>query len=118
MVKNKKRRGPSRKKKQVKDEVSLSRFFDIHTRANHRKISIFKRIVTKQRIYIFFATLALIIVASAAAYAMNNTIDLNNPTSKPLSTNNTPSTSKSQTKSTTTDKAVDSATAQQSDAVS
>jgi|GEM_PF-1252039 len=90
MVKNKKRKKPLPKKKQAKKPESLSRFFDVHTRANHRKISTFKRIVTKQRVYIFFAALTLIIIASTAVYALNNKIDLKSNTTK--STNTTQAT--------------------------
>ena len=89
MVKNKKRKKPLPKKKQTKKSASLSRFFDVHTRANHRKISTFKRIVTKQRVYIFFAALALIIIASTAVNAVNNTDHLKNRSPSTTSTTNT-----------------------------
>jgi hypothetical protein len=114
MVKNKKRKKPSAKKKQIKKSVSLSRFFDVHTRANHRKISTFKRIVTKQRVYIFTSALVLVIVASTAAYAVmsNGGLGINNPT--PSTTNNTSANSKKQTSSSnTTNTSINSTTAQQ-----
>jgi hypothetical protein len=118
MVKNKKRRKPSPKKKQAKKPVSLSRMFDVHTRSNRRKISTFKRIVTKKRVYIFFATLALIIVASTAVYALNNTNSLKISSPDTTSTTGTTSGGKSQTtNSDATNKSASSATTQQPEPV-
>jgi hypothetical protein len=99
MVKNKKRKKPLPKKKLAKKPVSLSRLFNVHTRANRRKISAFKRIVTKQRIYISMAGLVLIIIASTAVYAVNNKINLNSHGTKSTPTTETTTSDDSQSSS-------------------
>jgi hypothetical protein len=106
MVKNKKRKKPSSKKKQNNKSVSLSKQFDLHSRINRRRISIFKKIVTKQRIYIFVAVLVLLIVASTASYALNNTISLIPRPTKPTSTSNNDTNDQTQATSSLSDKPI------------
>jgi hypothetical protein len=63
-----------------------------------RRIHKIRKLITKQRIYISVAVIALIFVASTAAYAMNNPGDFSNHSPKPSTTNDNSSNGKNQTK--------------------
>ncbi|MCX6728966.1 MAG: hypothetical protein NTV39_04350 [Candidatus Saccharibacteria bacterium] len=59
-----------------------------------RKLHRTLKLITKQRVYITFGALALLIVASSAAYALNNRIDLNKKSSNPTSSTSTTTSTK------------------------